>query len=342
MGVPPYNEKRSYFSRMKNYTHISNSQRIELAALHRNGLSVSKIAKQLNLHRSTVYRELKRNSRPRGSYDASYANNQTEIRKERFSKNRKLTSQMIEIIKEKLENQQWSPEQINGYCFQNNIPMVSHERIYQYIYHDKENGGSLFKHLRTGQKKYKKRYGKYKNPKIIIKNKVSIDLRPKITNSKQRYGDWEIDTIIGKNHNGAIVTVVERKSSFILLRKLKGKNAKELAKETIRLMMPFKELVHSITSDNGTEFAKHEYIAQKLNAQFYFAHPYSSWERGLSEYSNKLIRQYVPKKSNFDEVSVDYLNQVNIKLNNRPRKLLNFNSPLKIFMEEFNNVALGG
>ena len=173
------------------------------------------------------------------------------------------------------------------------------------------------------------------NRKIIIKNKVSIDDRPEIINNKERYGDWEIDTIIGKNHKGAIVTVVERKSSFILIRKLKGKNASELAIETIRLMMPYKELVHSITSDNGLEFANHEYIAQKLNAQFYFAHPYSSWERCLSEYSNKLIRQYIPKKSSFNEFSTDYLNEVNIKLNNRPRKILNFNSPLNVFINNF-------
>jgi IS30 family transposase len=320
---------------MKKYNHISRTQRIELATLHRNGYSVNQISKQLKLHRSTVYRELKRNSRPRGSYEAYYANNLSEIRKERFAKNRKFTSKMIILIKEKLENQQWSPEQINGYCIQNNIPMVSHERIYQYIYREKENGGKLFEHLRTGKKKYKKRYGKHKNRKIIIKNKVSIDDRPEIINNKERYGDWEIDTIIGKNHKGAIVTVVERKSSFILIRKLKGKNASELAIETIRLMMPYKELVHSITSDNGLEFANHEYIAQKLNAQFYFAHPYSSWERGLSEYSNKLIRQYIPKKSSFNEFSTDYLNEVNIKLNNRPRKILNFNSPLNVFINNF-------
>ncbi len=246
------------------------------------------------------------------------------------------------VINEKLEFQQWSPEQINGYCNKNNIPMVSHERIYQYIHEDKENGGKLFEHLRTGKKKYKKRYGKHKNRKIIIKNKVSIDERPEIINNKERYGDWEIDTIIGKNHKGAIVTVVERKSSFILIRKLKGKNAEELAKQTIRLMVPYKELVHSITSDNGTEFANHEYIAKKLNAEFYFAHPYSSWERGLSEYSNKLIRQYVPKKSNFNQYSIDYLINVNTKLNNRPRKILNFDSPTNVFIRELKSVALGG
>ena len=161
-------------------------------------------------------------------------------------------------------------------------------------------------------------------------------------NNKERYGDWEIDTIVGKNNKGAIVTVVERKSGFILFRRLKGKNAHELAKQTIRLMMPYKELVYSITSDNGTEFANHEYIAEKLGADFYFANPYSSWERGLSEYSNKLIRQYVPKKSNFEQFSIAYLNEVNLKLNNRPRKTLNFCSPLNVFLGNFNTVALGG
>lgn len=174
---------------MKNYTHISSSQRIELSTLHRNGYSVSNISKQLGLHRSTIYIELKRNSRPRGSYDAYYANNLSEIRKERFAKNRKFTSQLISLIKEKLEKEEWSPEQIKDYCNKNNIPMISHERIYQYVYEDKTNGGNLFKHLRTGKKKYKKRYGNHKGRKVIIKNKISVDERPEVINNKERYGD---------------------------------------------------------------------------------------------------------------------------------------------------------
>ena len=227
---------------------------------------------------------------------------------------------MISFIKEKLENEQWSPEQIKGYCDKNNIAMVSHERIYQFIYSDQSQGGNLYKHLRTGNNKYKKRYGKHKNRKEIIKNKVSIEERPPIINNKERFGDWEIDTIVGKNHKGAIVTIVERKSNFILMRKLKTKKAKDLAKQTIRMLAPYKDLVHSITSDNGTEFAEHEYIAKKLNTKFYFAHPYSSWERGLNEYSNKLIRQYIPKKSDFNDLNSLDIFQINNKLNNRPRK----------------------
>ncbi len=319
----------------KKYKHVSKEQRYQISVLLKTGHKVSFISEQLNLHRSTVYREIKRNSKPRGSYDANYANWCAEIRKERFAKNRKLNQAMISFIRDKLENEQWSPEQIMGYCKMKNIPMVSHERIYQFIYEDKAQGGSLYKHLRTGNKKYKKRYGKHKNRREIIKNKVSINQRPEIINKKGRFGDWEIDTIIGKNHKGVIVTAVERKSNFLLLRKLKSKNAKELAKQTIRMLAPYKDLVHSITSDNGLEFAEHEYIAKKLNASFYFADPYSSWQRGLNEYSNKLIRQYIPKNSDFDSFSDKYIFEINLKLNNRPRKLLNFSNPNDIFFNNF-------
>ena len=319
----------------KKYKHISKEQRYQISVLQKAGHKVSFIAEQLNLHRSTVYRELKRNSRPRGSYDAYYANQYAEIRKERFALIRKLNREMISFIKDKLEKEQWSPEQIKGYCKRNNIPMVSHERIYLFIYEDKAKGGTLYKHLRTGNKKYKKKYGKHKSRREMIKNKVSIDQRPEIINKKERFGDWEIDTIIGNNHKGAIVTVVERKSNFILMKKLESKNAKDLAKQTVRMLAPYKELVHSITSDNGLEFAEHEYIAEKLQANFYFAHPYSSWERGLNEYSNKLIRQYIPKKSDFNDFSDKFISQINLKLNNRPRKLLNYFNPIEVFFNNF-------
>jgi len=319
----------------KKYSHISKEQRYQISALLKAGHKISFIADKLNLHRSTLYRELKRNSRQRGSYDPYFANQSSEIRKERFANTRKLNFRMISFIKEKLESQQWSPEQIKGYSDKNNIPMVSHERIYQFIYADKSQGGNLYKNLRTGNNKYKKRYGKHKSRRVIIKNKVSIDQRPEIINNKERFGDWEIDTIVGKNHKGAIVTAVERKSNFLVIRKLKRNNASELARQTIHMLAPFKDLVHSITSDNGSEFAKHEYIAKKLNADFYFAHPYSSWERGLNEYSNKLIRQYIPKKSDFNNLYSMDIFQINIKLNLRPRKLLNFFNPSELFFNIF-------
>jgi len=190
-------------------------------------------------------------------------------------------------------------------------------------------------HLRVASKAYRKRYGKKGGKKQIIKNKVSIEDRPDIINNRMQFGDWEIDTIVGKNNKGAIVTIVERKTGFILIRKLVGKNAKELAKALVLLMLPFKLLVRSITADNGTEFAEHEYISEKLEADFYFAHPYSSWERGLSEYSNRLIRQYIPKKTDFNNVNHQYINEIQMKLNRRPRKKLKFKTPGKVFLTRF-------
>ncbi len=192
---------------IKSYKHLTIAQRHKIKALHQAGHSLSFIGTQLGIHKSTVSRELKRNARQWGSYDPNVAQEIANDRKERFSLHRKLCPLMERFIKEKLESQQWSPEQIKGYCQQNNIPMVSHQRIYQFIYQDKDNGGELYKNLRTAQKKRRKKYGGRK-PGYIVKNRVSIDLRPPVVNNKERFGDWEIDTIVGKNNKGAILTVV--------------------------------------------------------------------------------------------------------------------------------------
>ena len=318
----------------KTYKHLTIVQRHEIKALYQAGHSSSFIGTQLGIHKSTVCRELRRNARQWGSYDPNVAQQIANDRKERFSLNRKFTVGMERFIREKLQSQQWSPEQIKGYCKRNDIPMVSHQRIYQFIYQDKFNDGELYKNLRTATKKRRKKYGGPK-PNHTLANRTSIDLRPEVVNNKERFGDWEIDTIIGKNRKGAILTVVERKSAFLLMTKLNGKNADELAKSTIRLLAPYKDKVHTITSDNGTEFARHKRIAKKLNAKFYFAHPYSSWERGLNEYTNKLIRQYIPKKSSFESINHQFINDINLKLNMRPRKNLMYNSPLKVYLSNF-------
>ena len=248
---------------------------------------------------------------------------------------------MERFIRDKLSNEQWSPEQIAGYCKKNDILMVSHERIYQFIYRDKTENGQLYKHLRVASKMYRKRYGSGKNKRNIIKDRVSIDQRPDCVNNKERVGDWEIDTIIGKGNKGAIVTIAERATAFVLIVRLNGKNAMDLAKVVVRLMAPFKNLVLSITADNGLEFAMHKYIAEKLGAEFYFAHPYSSWERGLNEYTNRLIRQYIPKKTDFNDVNDQQIKNITMKLNSRPRKNLDFKSPGIVFFNSFNpKVAL--
>ena len=325
----------------KNYTHISVEQRIKIEALFKAGHKASFIAKQLDIHRSSIYRELKRNQTKTGKYNAVFAQELSEEQKERFSYNRSFTFSMEKFIIEKLSKEQWSPEQIWGYCKENNIDMVSHESIYKFVYQDKDKGGLLYKNLRVASKKYRKRYGSGKNKRGIIKDKISIDERPEYINNKQSAGHWEIDTIVGKENKGAIVTIAERATAFVLIAKLKGKNAQELAEAVVKLMMPFKELVLSITSDNGTEFAMHKYISKKLGTLFYFAHPYSSWERGLNEYTNRLIRQYIPKKTDFKDVNHLYVNEITMKLNRRPRKKLNYNTPGMVFLNNFdNNVAL--
>ena len=325
----------------KNYCHLTLEQRYKIEALLKAEHKAPFIADQLNVDRSTIYRELKRNRTKTGSYSVLSAHEISEEKKERFAHNRKFTPAMERYIRDKLSNQQWSPEQIAGYCKQNNILMVSHERIYQFVYQDKAEGGQLYKHLRVVSKMYRKRYGSGKNKRGLIKDRVSIDQRPDCINNKERVGDWEIDTIIGKDRKGAIVTIAERATAFVLIARLEGKSPLALAKAVVRLMAPFKKLVLSITSDNGFEFAMHKYIAEKLEAEFYFAHPYSSWERGLNEYTNKLLRQYIPKKTDFAFVNDQYIRDITMKLNSRPRKKLNFKSPGSIFLNSFESkVAL--
>jgi IS30 family transposase len=275
---------------------ITDEQRYQIEAYLKAKMSIQFIAKQLGKHPTSIRREMKRNAQKRGSYSAKWAIILSNERKERYNRHRKFTAEVEKTICHYLEKEQWSPKQIVGYCQKENIPIVSHERIYQYVRHDRKEGGNLYKNLRHKLKHRKRPVGKF----IPIRDRVPIDQRPDIINEKARFGDWEIDTIIGKDGKGAIVTVVERTTSMLMMKKLeKGKNAEGLAKTIIEMLLPYKKYIHSITSDNGTEFAEHKVIAEKLGLDFYFAHPYSSWERGLNEYTNGLIRQYIPKKIRF-------------------------------------------
>ena len=241
------------------------------------------------------------------------------------------------VVKKHLE-QDWSPEQISGRLKKNGKPSVSHETIYQFIIDDQKNGGELYKHLRQKRKKRRKRI-KNGDHRGQIPNRVSIDERPAIVDSKERVGDWEIDTVIGKSHKGAFVTAVERKTKYSCIRHVPRKEAALVSEALIEMLSPFKELVFTITADNGKEFSEHEKIAAALNAQFYFAHPYSSWERGLNENTNGLIRQYYPKKTSLVSVDKQKLADVQNKLNNRPRKTLGFDTPEQLFL--YSLVALG-
>jgi len=240
---------------------------------------------------------------------------------------------------ERLIRQEWSPEQVSDWLKVNCSLQISHEWIYQYILMDKHAGGNLHRHLRC-QKKRRKRYGSY-DRRGKLKNRVSIDQRPAIVDTRQRLGDWEVDTIIGKGHRQAIVSLTERKSRLALIKKVERKTAQSVADAVVDLLKPLEEDLHTITADNGKEFAGHERIANDLQVDVYFAHPYSSWERGTNENMNGLIRQYFPKKCNFATITETEIEFVMDRLNNRPRKCLGFKSPNQVFFNRSSVVALG-
>jgi len=210
---------------------------------------------------------------------------------------------------------------------------VVHETIYRYIYANKANRGKLYKYLRHKNKKYHKRSNDYQARGTII-DRVMIGKRPKIVEKKSRIGDWEIDTVVGKDHKGFLVTVVDRKSKFTIIKNVISKHAEVVTKALIEMMTPVKNISHTITSDNGKEFAYHKQVSAALDTDFYFANPYHSWERGLNEHTNGLIRQYLPKKSTFLNVSKDEILMIQNRLNHRPRKVLGYKTPYEVFFSE--------
>jgi len=310
--------------------HLSIEQRYTIFVMLQKGYSQKEIADAIGKDKSTISREVKRNSDGRnGVYRSKLA--QRKYDKRQKIKFRKISfTEEIRLYVEDRLSEDYSPEQIKGRANQEGVPCVSHERIYQYIWTNKHQGGQLYLHLRRKSKRYRKR-GSLKDNRGIIKDRISIDERPEIVDKKSRLGDLEIDTIIGKNRKGAILTINDRYSGKVWVRKLNGKSAEQLAVRTKEALSPLKDLIHTITADNGKEFAQHKSIAKDLQIDFYFAHPYHSWERGANENINGLIRQYIPKKTDFNTISEEYLQYIQDKLNQRPRKRLNFRSPNEVF-----------
>ena len=243
---------------------------------------------------------------------------------------------MIELINPYI-CQDFSPEQVSGHLAREHALSISLETIYKYIWSDKRSGGTLYKHLRRSNRKHRKRYGT-KQRRGRIKGQVSIDLRPAVVDAKSRIGDWEIDTITGKNSKGYLVTVVERKSRLTLIKRVPDKQSDEMAKAIIKLMRPYKDSVLTITADNGKEFSRHKKVSKSLKADVYFAHPYHAWERGLNENTNGLLRQYFPKKLDFCTIDDKSIQHAMERLNNRPRKTLGYATPNEVFLRDNNNM----
>lgn len=311
------------------YTQLTEGERYQIYGLLKEGFSQKAIARNLERHPSTISRELKRNKGLRG-YRHQQANRFAMERRCYAKKHIKLTDEVQSWIRTLIE-QDLSPEQVSNYLEMHRGLRLHHETIYQFIYRDKGHGGELHKHLRIANKPYRKRYGKYDRRGQIV-NRVSIDERPKIVDEKSRIGDWEGDTIIGKGHKGALLTLVERKTLYTVIVPLKGKNAEQLKQAAIEVLTPLKQQVLTVTFDNGKEFAEHEQMAKALEADIYFAHPYASWERGINENTNGLIRQYFPKGTDLRDVTIEQTQMVMDRLNNRPRKTRGGKTPNELFM----------
>ena len=310
------------------YTQLTQEQRYQISALLKTEHSQTKIAAEIGVNKSTVNRELSRNRGKRG-YRPKQAHRFAQRRRRKAAQSR-IPTETWTRIEEKLR-QDWSPEQVSGWLHKNTDTSVSHEWIYQYIYMDKRSGGDLHKHLRC-QKKRRKRAGNY-DRRGQIPNQVSIEERPAIVEKRERLGDWEADTIIGAGKQGAIVTLVERKSRLTLLKQVTRRTAAAVEEAILDLLRPYQASTHTITFDNGKEFTNHQTIAHKLQADVFFAHPYSSWERGTNENTNGLIRQYFPKGSDFSSISDDQISFVEERLNGRPRKCLDFQAPVMVFSQ---------
>lgn len=296
------------------------------------GFSNIEIAKELGRHKSTIGREIKRNRGMKG-YRPKQANEIAKERKQSSYKAIKWTLELEQKIK-LLIKENWSPEQISDRLKEMEDIFISHQRIYQFIVEDKKAGGELYKHLRQGNKKRRKKYGKNASKRGQIKNRVSIKERPADVEDRLECGHWEGDAIIGKNHKKAMITLVERKYGFSIIEKVESKNSELVAAKIIEAMSKYKHMVKSITFDNGLEFAGHEAIAKALKCKIYFAEPYSSWQRGTNENTNGLFRQYFPKGSNFDNYSKRDIRYAMESLNNRPRKRLGFYTPNELFLKK--------
>lgn len=309
---------------------LTKSERYQIYTLLKIGKTTPEIACFLKRHRSSIWRELKRNSGKRG-YRPKQANETYVKRRESCQRVKLIQGELKKTIDERLDFQH-SPEQISGYLRHEKDILVSHECIYQYLLSEKQMGGTLYKNLRRSHRKRKKRFGSI-NRQGQIPNRTFIDKRPKIIEERSRIGDWEGDTIIGKNHKGVLVSLVERKSKYLLLGKVKRKTKYLVTQSILKMLKPYNKKVKSLTVDNGKEFSDHEIISKKGSFDIYFANPYSSWERGTNENTNGLIRQYFPKKLDLREVTDEMIKQAEDLINHRPRKCLGFKTPHQILVK---------
>lgn len=320
-------------------SHLTQGQRYEISVLKKENYSLTSIGAIIGKHKSVVCRELQRNKNaPIDAYKADVAHAKYQARKTAKPVRINFTESIRTYVESRLRCR-LSPEQIVGEAKLKGVKCVSIERIYQHIWSNKRQGGDLHTYLRNKGKRYRKR-GSSKDKRGIITNRVDISQRPAIVETRSRFGDFEADTIVGKDHIGGLVTLNDRMTGVIKIKKIITKEALEVASKIVDLLEPVKDLMHTITSDNGKEFALHQSVAQALNVDFFFAKPHHPWERGSNENNNRLIRQYFPKGTDFSFVNDQQVQEVEDAINNRPRKRFNFLSPLQVFYNIYPNLTV--
>lgn len=312
------------------YRQLTSEERYALSALRKQGCTQAQIARAIGRHRSTISRELRRNSRKDGGYRPSTAHDFARWRRSRSRRNQRFTEADWTLVRKRL-HEQWSPEQIAGRLCADRTLSISHETIYLYIWSDKKRGGRLFTHLRQATKKRRKRY-RSNDSRGRLAGKLHISERPDQANDRSQVGHWEIDTVIGSvADKHCIVTLVERRTGFTMIAKLQARTVAELNRATLGLLRNAPLPVRTITADNGTEFHGYKIIEAATGVPFFFATPHHSWERGTNENTNGLIRQYLPKRHTMTRVSQADCDAIASKLNNRPRKRLNFRTPTEAY-----------
>lgn len=305
------------------YKQLTREQRYAINLGKQEGKTQTAIARQIGVNKSTISRELKRNSNRFGKYGWKSAEEKSMERRERTVRNREIRPDILREARRLIVTEEWSPRQISGWLKKKGI-IISHERIYQMIREDES--GELRLHCRH-RMKYRRHKRRPRPTKVRnIRARVSIHDRP-IEADGKRFGDWEMDTIVGKGQKSVILTLCERSRNYLLMARLpEGKLPEAVAAKVVEILWPYKKNVLTITTDNGSEFCDHMEIARKLNTTVYFADSYSSWQKGAIENANKLIRQYIPKGTDFRELSDEFIHSVQLKINRRPREKLNFST----------------
>jgi len=311
------------------YTQLSQEERYMITVLLKTHHSLSAIAKEMSRSTSTISRELTRNIRPSGRYAASVAHSYATARRKSSRRGSNFTAEQWRIILFLIELD-YSPEQVSHTVNKYFNFSISHETIYQYLLYDKKKGGTFYKHLRIMPKVRRKRY-KTHDSRGRLAGKRMIEERPMEAEYRITIGHWEGDTVIGKDRRHCILTLVDRKSGYLIIKKLQARTVEEVNKACVAALSEHTSSFKTITFDNGTEFHGYKLIEEKFPITCYFANPYHSWERGTNENTNGLIRQYLPKRSCMKHISQEDCNMIAYKLNTRPRKRLGFKTPFEVY-----------